>query len=355
MLTDTQIAEAVARYEREHDRYVKLADSVYDRCREIVRMISVRATVQRRAKDPEGLRKKLVLFMKSEEKAKQYNSADDVFARISDLAGVRVTTYMESDRDRVVEEICKAFAGATAESPEVDKKDGRAKGLHYRATHCQVMLRESDLPEGSNLRSTSCEVQVCSLLAHVWNEIEHDLGYKPESGELGRGESQLLDQLGLLTKAGDIAIQQLLEETERRMRDREGEFADIHDFVARMRKDFPDATDFGRYAQQLLEECERLGLNSPEAIRAALYPAGEQSAEAKRILAELKSCLRGTSTTVNEQSSDLLLALLLAAKAGDIANAHEFGPGQGRPTRLVYLARRYASSREDCHDRTDDD
>jgi hypothetical protein len=52
-LTNDNIRDAVLRYEREYDRYSKLADVVYERCLRIVDESGVRATVQRRTKKPQ--------------------------------------------------------------------------------------------------------------------------------------------------------------------------------------------------------------------------------------------------------------------------------------------------------------
>jgi ppGpp synthetase/RelA/SpoT-type nucleotidyltranferase len=73
----------------------------------------------------------------------------------------------------------------------VEKKD--QDGRFYRATHCQVALKAEDLVEPfDNLEGITCEIQVCSLLAHVWNELEHDLVYKPTTGTFSGRESDSL-------------------------------------------------------------------------------------------------------------------------------------------------------------------
>jgi len=55
-----------------------------------------------------------------------------------------------------------------------------------------------------------CELQITSLLAHVWNEIEHDTIYKNLSGNLSGLEHDAIDSLGLLLKTGDKIIKSLL-------------------------------------------------------------------------------------------------------------------------------------------------
>ena len=62
----------------------------------------------------------------------------------------------------------------------------------------------------ANVSDVPCEVQVCSMMSHVWNEIEHDLGYtrleeEARIGKAGSLAAQLsrldlvvLDELGYL-------------------------------------------------------------------------------------------------------------------------------------------------------------
>jgi ppGpp synthetase/RelA/SpoT-type nucleotidyltranferase len=341
-LTDAMILEAGERYRREYDRYAKLAEFVYEKCQEIVfGKLTIRASVQRRAKHPDSLIEKL----RNPERRQRYDSVGDVFSKISDLAGVRITTYVESDREKVVAEVRNAFRGATAAGAVlVDRKDSAHK--HYRATHCQVFLAEEDIgPSNFNLKDTTCEIQVCSLLAHVFNEIEHDLQYKPLTGRLSDSERSHLDQLGLLTKAGDITIALLLQENERRLAEREGEFIDVHDFVARVRKMLPNTPEFSRNAGQLFDELSQvLELNTPEKVHSKLLaPHSEPEGKALALAEDFARWLKTNNGTevIEPDTSDRLLMLLLDKYGPTIVEAHPVGRALGRPNRLVYFARRF--------------
>lgn len=341
-LTDQQITECYERYLREQDRYMKMAEVTYEKCLEIVqKKLTVRATVQRRAKNPKSFFEKL---KKAENRAK-YNSVDEVFQRISDLAAVRIATYLESDREPVVEELKKEFVGApgSGNGPDIQVKD-KAGGLHYRATHCQVFLPEEDLAGANeNLSGTTCEIQVCSLLAHVFNEIEHDLQYKPLAGELSVVERELIDQLGLLTKSGDITIKRLLHETDDRLKERTGEFADVHDFVARMRETM-DLQDFASNAGQLFDELNVLGLMTPDALSQAIRGASPQTiAEiSKDEYEQLKQFLAVQQhELLDDGSSDVLLVGLLKNRYEEILQHHPMGRGRGRPNRLAQIGVAY--------------
>lgn len=345
-LSDEQIKESGDRYLREYDRFQKMAEVVYQKCFDIVhKKLTVRATVQRRAKSPKSFVDKL----KKEEHRSRYNSVDEVFSGISDLAGVRIATYLESDRQQVVDEISKSFVGVSGGDPEVVKKDRSEQNRHYRATHCQIYLPEEDLTGvNDNLKGTTCEIQVCSLLAHVFNEIEHDLQYKPLSGELSNSEKEFIDQLGLLTKAGDLTIKRLLAETEERLSHRIGEFDDVYDFVARMRKEFDENIDFSSNAGQLYDELEALGMKSPEAIREALVTSG---GELKDVCKTEFDRLKQYETSISrdfleDNSSDLLLSGLLKERVNEVLARHPMGRGKGRPSRLAQIAKMYKEMQE---------
>jgi ppGpp synthetase/RelA/SpoT-type nucleotidyltranferase len=345
-LTDDNIDECYKRYLREQDRYIKMAEVTYEKCLYIVqKKLTIRATVQRRAKNPRSFVEKL----KKPEKKGKYSSVDDVFEKISDLAGVRIATYLESDREAVVEEVKKEFVSSDGGEPNIDKKDNDLLGKHYRATHCQVYLPEEDLGgNNENLKGTTCEIQVCSLLAHVFNEIEHDLQYKPLTGELSPAESEFIHQLGLLTQAGDITIKRLLEETDSRLKDRTGQFSDVYDFVARMRKELDLGPEFSSNAGQLFEELMTLNLKTPEAIRGKVLDNNENLPQYCQNQYEiLKEIFKKDQTSINleDGSSDILLAGILKNTVDEILKNHPMGRGMGRPSRLAQIANAY---RKNC-------
>lgn len=345
-LTEALIDECVERYWREFDRYAKLVALVEQKCRKILEEKLIRGTVSSRAKDPERLRGKLRRYMRNDEERESLDSVEKIFQRLGDLAGVRVATYVEKDRDRVVEELRACFCG-DSEGGEitVDKKD--IPGKSYRAIHCQVLLNDADFVGNNvNLKGLNCEIQVCSLLAHVYNEIEHDIRYKALSGEPSGHESQLLDVLGTLTVAGDGIVKSIFEAKEIRQSayDLETiEFDDEYDFVARMRTKFPNTSKFAENAYQLYEELIAFGLDSPEKIKEELLQ-DEYDTRAHVLLMDLEDFCNKEQpivVTVDFQSSDRLLVLFLEKYASQVEFRHPAGPGCGRPARIRSLATRF--------------
>src|SRR6266508_3126092 len=115
-LNEALIKDAGERYMREQDRYVKLAQFVADACRRhVVDANVIRATVHWRAKDRkrfEGKLQKWLIDPKKKERIDKIQTVDEVFKEAGgDLAGVRITTYVETDRDKVVDLINKIFDG----------------------------------------------------------------------------------------------------------------------------------------------------------------------------------------------------------------------------------------------------
>ena len=342
-LDNTVIEEAFQRYRREYDCYEKLARLVANKCeREIIRANTIRAAVTFRAKAPQKLLGKLLIKYRAEP---LLNTADEALRRVTDLAGVRISTYLEGDRARVVEEIVKLFDGPAGTPVEVDVKD--STGKFYRATHCQVGIKHDDLSEeNDNVEGLMCEIQVCSLLAHVWNELEHDLIYKPMTGELSEREKESLELLGGNTVSGDLIIKQLFDANEDRIKQSQDEsstFSDVYDFVARMRGTFPNCGKFGVNAGQLFENLVSLGFDTPTKVRDQLL-IDDYQARSEKLLNQLQQHLSGKNddtVSVEPESSDALLVLLLDHHLDKVFGINPMGRGKGRPPRIASFANRF--------------
>ncbi|MDD3078020.1 MAG: hypothetical protein PHH37_02805 [Paludibacter sp.] len=334
---DKLVEETVKRYIREYDRYKKLADIVFNICENILHEnLTIRATVQHRTKSPASLTEKL-------RKSTEYKSAEDVFDKISDLAGVRILTYQETDIPKIVEAIRNIFSGKHQVQIEVKDKSGIA-GKYYKATHCLVTLPSEYLADNFNLKDTLCEIQVCSLLSHVYNEIEHDLQYKLHARYLSKEEKLLINQLGLITKSGDIIIQKLLQATNERLKSHRGKFIDVHDFVIRMGELFKVGESFSNNAGLLYDELLTFNLNSPEAITLSLLDKDEDIIhvaieEYKRITEYITA--KNINLTIDKNSSDLLLLVFLKKNITSVLNNYPHSPIKEHSSRFFRIAQTY--------------
>jgi ppGpp synthetase/RelA/SpoT-type nucleotidyltranferase len=314
-ITDDTIKKAVQRYHREYDRYLKLAARVAEICRsEIVEGNAIRAQVTSRAKSPKSLEGKLRRFATTGKKSMP--DVESVFEQIRDLAAVRVATYEQRHEDQVVQLVCRRFVDGAAQNPSHERKDKNRDEPNnfYRASHIEVFLAPGDgVGTYTNVMDVPCEVQICSMMAHVWNEIEHDLGYKPVAGALSDRERNFLVMLGQSVRMGDGTIASLFAETERRQKEQGGAFSDVYDFVARLRGWFP-GVNFGRNAGALFESLRPIRLVSPDSIRRLLKLSEPMTDAGRAACAEFAGQLQargGTRFAIDPDSSDLLLVLLL--------------------------------------------
>jgi len=346
-ISDDTIKRTIQRYHREYDRYLKLCARVAEICRtDIVEGNAIRAQVTSRAKSPKSLEGKLRRFAAGGKKSMP--DVDAVFEQIRDLSAVRIATYEQRHEEQVVQLVCKRFLDAKGGEPVSERKDKNRENYtnFYRATHIEVFLRESDLVGTyANVVDVPCEVQVCSMMAHVWNEIEHDLGYKPMTGTLSDDEQGLLVALGHSVRTGDTTIASLFRETERRQREQGGAFTDVYDFVARLRGWFP-GVEFGRYAGALFETLRPLRLVTPDGIRRLVEvpePMTEAARQALEQFAERLRTMGETRFRLDPNSSDLLLVLLLPKIARHLANSPLDAAIDG-VARVRWLAERYQAA-----------
>lgn len=123
-----------------------------------------------RTKSLESLSKKI------DDKNGKYKSIDD----ITDIIGIRIITYLESDIDPIAELIGKEFIKDVENS--IYKRKLQADRFGYKSLHVVVSLNGSriNLKEYKRYKDFKCEIQIRSILQHAWAEIEHDLGYKGE-------------------------------------------------------------------------------------------------------------------------------------------------------------------------------
>jgi putative GTP pyrophosphokinase len=118
--------------------------------------------VSGRVKSPASLRHKL-------------SRPDRTYARLwdlTDLVGLRITTYFEDAIEAVARAIEEGFAVDYSHS--TDKLRFKDHGrFGYRSLHYVCALGGDGLPAEARF-----EIQVRTVVQHAWAEVEHDLGYK---------------------------------------------------------------------------------------------------------------------------------------------------------------------------------
>jgi ppGpp synthetase/RelA/SpoT-type nucleotidyltranferase len=170
---DAQSLESiVTEYATHHDIYVQVATAIEGLLQRLMQHHHIQIhLITSRAKDINSLARKLAL------NPGKYTRLTD----ITDLAGIRVTTYFDEDVDRVSQVIQSEFLIDYANS--VDKrKSVEPDRFGYVSLHfvAQLGVQRSLLPEYTSVADRKFEIQIRSILQHAWAEMEHGLGYKSE-------------------------------------------------------------------------------------------------------------------------------------------------------------------------------
>lgn len=124
--------------------------------------------VSGRTKNPVSIREKI--------KRKSYSDPE---IQMTDLSGIRIIAYFESDVEKISLLIERAF--------NVDRENSLSKDsllatdqIGYRSIHyvCDLGDSRTALPEFSSLEGMKFEFQVRTVLQHAWAELAHDKNYK---------------------------------------------------------------------------------------------------------------------------------------------------------------------------------
>lgn len=151
-----------------------------------------------RGKTSESLCKKLAARDKDANGGNGYMSAAEIYKDVSDLAGIRILLYFPDHWHQVESILSTAFEQV---HPKRESTTYRAK--MYRVHVRTDDLRDLDLPSEANV----VEVQVVSLLMHVWAEVEHR-NYKGLINSSPQ-EKVVLDRLKDVTLEGENVLQEL--------------------------------------------------------------------------------------------------------------------------------------------------
>lgn len=250
----------------------------------------VRAIVTSRAKNPARLETKV----RQRAVKKAYNTVDDVYEDIVDLAGVRVALYFPAEREEVGRIIKSLFVPVAdpKEFPTTAQTSYKKRFSGYWATHYRIRLPETLLNESQKRYAEArVEIQVASVLMHAWSEVEHDLVYKPLQGQLSADEYAILDELNGLVLAGEIALERLQRAGDLRVSAHDREYTNHYDLASSLLEMARDKLAglnvheavIGR-VDLLFYLLKDLQLNTPEQL--AKYVAALHSDFERRPLAE---------------------------------------------------------------------
>lgn len=121
----------------------------------------------------------------------------DLNSVVTDLAGVRVIVYDDDEAEQVTKLIKDTWREYRDEP--INRR--------YKARHLTVVVADG---ESHAINGARCEIQLTSLAAHAFNELEHDIGYKHHGVPPGGQVQEKLDMLEKNTEALQAAIRDLL-------------------------------------------------------------------------------------------------------------------------------------------------
>ena len=269
----------------------------------------------------------------------KYTALSDV----TDIAGIRITTYLESDVEKVARLVVREFV--------LDSENSDDKGtlldpdrFGYLSRHHVVSLNPQRcvLPEYRRFPSLKAEIQTRSILQHAWAEIEHDLGYKSKQ-EVPRPVRRRFSRLAGLLELADQEFNAIQDdviwyETEvpRRIQQEPQSvtidlaslraFVEGSDLVARLDKAIAEATGKQYNARPVIRDndVERLQYSWVGTI-AQLESALEQHAgEMVNFAREYERRIRSRSDVYYAGYCFFYLGIILVLRVGDVAKVETY-------------------------------
>ncbi|CAI1500879.1 GTP pyrophosphokinase ywaC [Serratia quinivorans] len=129
-------------------------------------------SLEARVKERSSLEKKLI-------KKDKYKSIDEV----TDVIGVRIITHYADDVEKVAAVVEREFL--VDKNNSIDKRASlEPDRFGYLSLHYIASLNENraNLREHDGYKNLKAEIQIRTILQHAWAEIEHDIGYKSNTG-----------------------------------------------------------------------------------------------------------------------------------------------------------------------------
>lgn len=149
-----------------HQRLTRIAVALMEQRLQELRIDFL--SVAGRTKTLEGCKEKI--------KRKEYS---DPKLQLTDISGIRIITYFESQAASVADVVRQFFNVDSANSSDMRDALGDDR-IGYRSSHfvCQLGSHRAPLPEYVGLADLKFEIQVRTVLQHAWAELAHDRTYK---------------------------------------------------------------------------------------------------------------------------------------------------------------------------------
>jgi len=182
-------------YRTNKPNYERLESIVADILQEIARNSGLHIyNISHRIKEEKSLAGKL------QRKGDKYSSLQD----ITDILGARVVCFFSDEVDALAQHIESNF------SIDWEKSIDKRKYLNfntfgYLSVHYICSLKEG-IGYPKELMNIHFEIQMCSMMQHIWAVLEHDLGYKTKFGVPNAVKRNFSRLAGLLEIADEHVV-----------------------------------------------------------------------------------------------------------------------------------------------------
>jgi ppGpp synthetase/RelA/SpoT-type nucleotidyltranferase/Tfp pilus assembly protein PilF len=138
----------------------------------------------------------------------------DPMKEVTDLAGVRIITFTLDDVVKVCEFVRESFG--VIEQKDIGEERIRDGKYGYQSIHflCELTEQRLSLPEFQQFKGMICEIQVRTMLQHVWAQLEHRMRYKGTSALPALIDRKFTALAGLL-EIGDREFQSIESDYDR--------------------------------------------------------------------------------------------------------------------------------------------
>jgi len=172
---DAHARRATDRYQTVRHTYIDFTQAIYEISKGAVESKEIKvASIEARTKEIESFTKKCLKRSDNDPEAPKYS---DPLSQITDLAGTRIITFF-LDTIPPVESLIN---GEFLVVERIDKSDllKAEEKFGYQSIHFLVRLRpeQANLPKYQPFTNLTAEIQVRTIVQHVWAEIEHDILY----------------------------------------------------------------------------------------------------------------------------------------------------------------------------------
>ena len=232
------------RWEHAHCHYYATAAKRF--CKDLLQEGGIQGVVTCRAKELESLEKKI----RNRGKENSYPNPDAIRADILDLSGARIALYYPDQKAEVQKLLKQNFEIKGSNKDGKDGKEPRGKKVvetkerekyekrffDYEGDHYYVKIPSHRLEKQYMDKPHTVEIQVVTVIASAWSQVEHDILYKKITGSPTRDECRILDQVNGLVHMGELLLEQLYRNHQARLKLSDTRFIDKYDLGSFLRK-----------------------------------------------------------------------------------------------------------------------